>query len=254
MNKRLMSLSFSLILMLCVSVVGLGQDAQQQQKPAAPTDQQNNQQPAKPEDQSSKPAEPSTQTAQPAQPSTDQSTQSPSTTTSGSATTGSQTPNSGSAVVPVETHNSAGSKPSGTGDRVTAIGTTASSPYHVPMLGLATFKKGKDTHMRINFTGEMAGSHANAFILPRQDGPTQIKVRFHDMKKMSSPDARLVLWAVGADNKIVKIGQIVNTGQRNETEIKGETALADFGLFVTAETKEDQAPTTPVIGTFEVVP
>lgn len=158
----------------------------------------------------------------------------------------------GMAVIPVRTRNSGGSVPSRVGDRVSAV-TQPTAAYNVPMLGIPNFKRGKETHMRINFSGDLAGSHANAFILPRQDGPTQIKVRFHDLKR-SMPNTRVVVWAVSPDNHYVKIGQIINPGDRNETEIKGETALRDFGLFITTEAEEATAPTTPVIGTFTVMP
>ena len=157
----------------------------------------------------------------------------------------------GMAIVPVETHNSAGSTPRGTGDRVTATTTGGNTAaYNVPLLNIPTFKRGKTTHMRINFAGDLAGARANAFITPRNDGPSQIKMRFHSLKRSNTPNTRIVLWAVGADNNYVKIGQIINTGGRNETEIKGETALKDFGLFVTAEPADSPTPTTPVAGTF----
>lgn len=158
----------------------------------------------------------------------------------------------GMAVVPV-----AQSRPregAAVGEHVAATTTSASSAYNVPMLGIPSFKLGKETHMRIDFRGDLAGSHANAFILPRTDGPTQIKVRFHDLKKSDTPDTRIVVWAVGPDNQFVKIGQIVNTGRRNETEIKGETALKDFGLFITAEPTDTNAPTAPIVGTMTIVP
>lgn len=157
---------------------------------------------------------------------------------------------SGMAVIPYATHNSGGSTPMAVGDRVSATTTAVTPAYNVPMLGIPNFKLGKETHMRINFSGELAGSRANAFILPRKDGPTQIKVRFHDLKKSDTPDTRIVVWAVGADNQMVKIGQIINTGTRNETEVKGETALRDFGLFITAEPTDVNAPSRTAIGTF----
>jgi len=43
----------------------------------------------------------------------------------------------------------------------------------------------------------------------------------------------------------------VNTGGRNEAEIKSETALQDFGLLVTLEDASEQAmPHGSVVGTF----
>lgn len=136
------------------------------------------------------------------------------------------------------------------GENVRATTTAASSPYNVPMLGIPSFQRGHDTQLRINFAGDLAGSRANAFIEPRKDGPTQIRVRFHDLKDSNTANTRIILWAVGPDNQIVKLGQVVNTGRRNETEIKSETALTDFGLFITAEPTDANAPTTTIMGTF----
>jgi hypothetical protein len=46
----------------------------------------------------------------------------------------------------------------------------------------------------------------------------------------------------------VKLGQIVNTGQRNEAQIQTETALPDFGLFITLE-DEQTMPSGTILGT-----
>jgi hypothetical protein len=153
----------------------------------------------------------------------------------------------GMAVVPYAANMG---RRSAIGDRVRATTTATSTPYNVPMLDIPSFARGHETAIRINFSGELAGSRANAFIEPRKDGPTQIKVRFHDLKRSDTPNTRITVWAVGPNNSIVKIGQVINTGRRNETEIKGETAMTDFGLFVTAEPTDVNAPTTSISGTF----
>jgi anti-sigma-K factor RskA len=115
------------------------------------------------------------------------------------------------------------------------------------MLGIPGFRRGTDTEMKINFSGEMTGARANVFLEPRKDGPTTIKMRFHELKE--APAGRVyVLWAVSPDNKFVRLGQIVNTGQRNEAQIQTETALQDFGLFITLE-EEASTPTGTVVGT-----
>jgi hypothetical protein len=155
----------------------------------------------------------------------------------------------GMAVVPYAEHIR---RSGAVGENVRATTTEATSSYNVPMLGIPSFRVGKETALRINFAGELAGSRANAFIEPRKDGPTQIKVRFHDLKRSDTPDTRIVVWAVGPDNQMVKIGQVINTGRRNETEVKGETAMRDFGLFITAEPTDVNAPSKTVIGTFTV--
>ncbi|MDT5293454.1 MAG: hypothetical protein QOJ76_334, partial [Acidobacteriota bacterium] len=71
--------------------------------------------------------------------------------------------------------------------------------------------------------------------------------RFHELKEAPAGQV-YVLWAVSPDNKYVKLGQIVNTGGRNEAEIKSETTLADFGLLVTLES-EMSNPAGVVVGT-----
>jgi hypothetical protein len=115
------------------------------------------------------------------------------------------------------------------------------------MLGIPGFRRGTDTEMKINLSGAMTGSRANVFLEPRKDGPTTIKMRFHELK--DAPAGKVyAVWAVSPDNKFVKLGQIVNTGQRNEAQIQTETALSDFGLFITME-DEVSVPTGMVVGT-----
>lgn len=137
----------------------------------------------------------------------------------------------------------------------TAPATTATTTaYTVPMLNIPAYKKGDDTKMKINFSGALTGTRANVFITPRKDGPTEVKLRFHELKEAPAGHT-FTVWAVSPDNKFVKLGQIVNTAGRNEAEIKSELALADFGLFVTLE--DATAPLTnplgPSIGIVEIV-
>lgn len=129
---------------------------------------------------------------------------------------------------------------------------TPATTYTVPMLNIQAYKKGDDTKMKINFSGPLAGTRANVFIVPRKDGPTEVKLRFHELKE--APAGKVfTVWAVAPDNTFVKLGQVVNTPGRNEAEIKSEVALKDFGLLVTME---DAGTTTnplgPSIGIVEI--
>ena len=135
------------------------------------------------------------------------------------------------------------------GEKVAATTTAgASTPYGVPMLGVPGMKRGEDTHVKVNLTGELTGARVNFDITPRKDGPTQVKARFHELKE--APAGKVyTLWAVSSDNKFTKLGQIVNTGTRNEAEIKSETTLTDFGLLITLEDEAATAPTGTVVGT-----
>jgi len=152
----------------------------------------------------------------------------------------------GFAVVPVA---SSGERDgAAVGERVAATSTTGATPaYNAPLLGIPGFRRGTDTEMKINFAGDLTGSRANVFIVPRKDGPTTIKMRFHELKEAPAGKVYAV-WAVSPDNHFVKLGQIVNTGQRNEAQIQTETALQDFGLFITME-DELTTPNGVLVGT-----
>jgi len=143
-----------------------------------------------------------------------------------------------------------------TGEKVAASTTETTTPaatYTVPMLNLPAYKKGDDTKMKINFSGALTGARANVFITPRKDGPTEVKLRFHELK--DAPAGKVfTLWAVSPDNKFVKLGQVVNTGARNEAEIKSEVPLPDFGLLITMEDASATStnPLGPSIGIVEI--
>jgi hypothetical protein len=138
------------------------------------------------------------------------------------------------------------------GEKVAATSTSgASSSYSVPMLNIPAYKRGDDTKLKINFTGALTGARANVFLTPRKDGPTEVRMRFHELKEAPAGSV-YTLWAVSSDNKFVKLGQIVNAHGRNEAEIRSETALRDFGLLVTME-NEVSAPVGPAIGIVEFI-
>lgn len=125
-----------------------------------------------------------------------------------------------------------------------------SSTYDVPLLGIQSFS-GKTTEIRINFSGDLQGLKGKAYIKPRKDGTAQIKMRFDDLK-MAPKNKRYVLWAVSPDKQYTKIGQIINSGRRQEGEIRSETALKDFGLFVTVEDTDVATPTSTIYSPFRI--
>ena len=141
----------------------------------------------------------------------------------------------------------------------TVAAVTSTGDYVAPMLGIATFKKGDDTKLKVDFTGAMEGARANIFIEPHKNGKmTEVRMRFHELKEAPKGTA-YILWAVSPTGEFQKLGQIVNVKGRNEAEIKSETAFDDFGLLLTTE---DAAATTGTIirpagtrvGVIQVVP
>jgi len=127
-----------------------------------------------------------------------------------------------------------------------------SSTYDVPLLNVPSFGN-KTTEIRIAFAGELQGLKGKAYIDPGKKGATQVKMRFDDMK-MAPKEKRFVLWASSADGKYTKLGQVINTGDRQESEIRSETAMTDFGLFVTMEETDVTTPTGKVYSVFSVTP
>lgn len=154
----------------------------------------------------------------------------------------------GFAVVP--TGNRVESDGSGLKENQTATTSTVASAYNVPLLGVPAFDKGT-TEISIAFTGELEGLKGKAYIDPRNDGSTRVKMRFDDMK-MAPKQKRFVLWASSADGKYTKLGQVINTGQRQEGEIRSETAMKDFGLFVTVEDTDVAQPTSKTYSVFTI--
>jgi len=131
--------------------------------------------------------------------------------------------------------------------------TQVASTYTAPLLNIPSYKKGDDTKIKVDFTGALTGARANVFITPRKDGPTEVKMRFHELKDAPSGQ-KFILWAVSTDGKFVKLGQVVNTPGRNEAEIKSETTLTDFGLVVTMEGADGEMPVGPTVGTIHIIP
>jgi len=152
----------------------------------------------------------------------------------------------GYAVVPVRTTSSGGQK-------AVATSTEVASTYEVPLLNVPSFDPGKDKEIRINFAGDLSGLKGKAYLSPTKDGVTKVKMRFDEMKNVPA-NARFVLWASSPDGKFTKLGQVINNGKREESEIRSETALKDFGLFVTVEQTDVETPTSRVYSVFSVTP
>jgi hypothetical protein len=154
----------------------------------------------------------------------------------------------GFAVVPMRTEAS--------GEKVAAVAaptTTVAGTYTAPLLNIPAYKTGDDTKIKVDFTGALTGARANVFITPHKDKPTEVRLRFHDLKEAPAGQ-KFIAWAVGPDGTYQKLGEIVNTGGKNEAEIKTETALADFGLLVTMESAIGAAPAGPAVATIHIVP
>ena len=167
----------------------------------------------------------------------------------------------GMAVIPVHTNPSGEKVEATTAPATGQVAVTtpqgtqvaAGATYTAPLLNIPAYKKGDDTKIKVDFTGPLSGARANVFITPHKGGATEVRMRFHDLKEAPAGQS-FIVWAVGADGSYQKLGQIVNTGGRNEVEFKSETPLPDFGLIITSETAVGVSPVGPAIATIQIVP
>jgi hypothetical protein len=120
------------------------------------------------------------------------------------------------------------------GETVAAVAAPTTSEYTVPMLGIATFKKGDDTKLKLDFSGPLEGARANVFIDHKKANLTEVRMRFHELKDAPSGMA-YTLWAVSPDNQFQRLGTVVNLKGKNEAEIKSDVSFNDFGLLLTTE-------------------
>jgi len=122
--------------------------------------------------------------------------------------------------------------------------------YDVPMLNIRQYA-GKETTLRLKFEGELNGLEAKAYVKPVA-GKTQIRMTFDDLQKVPL-GKRFVLWTSGPQG-YAKVGQIIHAGKKDTAEIRGESTLNDFGLFLTVEDKDVERPTSRIYSTFRVGP
>jgi hypothetical protein len=138
-------------------------------------------------------------------------------------------------------------------DRVVAVSPAVVSRepgmYTVPLLNVSTFGD-TEKEVKLKFDGELAGLEAKAYV-KREKGATKVRMHFDDMKKIP-PKKMFTLWTYSPDGQYTKLGRVIASGKRDEAEIKSETNLTDFGLFITAEDADVTVPTSKIYSVFTV--
>ena len=133
----------------------------------------------------------------------------------------------------------------------TVVDRGESFAYTVPLLNVGTFGD-DEREVKMKFSGELDGLEGKAYI-DREKGMTKVKMHFDDMKKVPA-NKRFTLWSYAPDGTYTRLGHVINSGKRDEAEIKAETTLADFGLFITAEDTEVTVPTSRIYSVFTYTP
>ena len=133
-----------------------------------------------------------------------------------------------------------------------AVATGGVSAYDVPVLNVPSFGE-KTRELKIKFSGDLDGLEGKAYLTRKKGAATKVTMHFDDMNKV--PKGKIfTLWASSPDGKYTKLGQVINSGKKDEAEIKSETMLDDFGLFMTVEDAEVTVPTGRIYSTFSVLP
>jgi hypothetical protein len=135
------------------------------------------------------------------------------------------------------------------GDKYVAVAETSQMGYEVPLLNVPSFKMAAHK-ASLEFGSDYTGLKAEAEIRPEK-GVTKVSLNMENMKRAPA-GTRIVLWARDTDGKYTKLGQVINSGRRDDTTIKTETALTDFGLFMTVESAEVELPSGKVYSVFRV--
>jgi hypothetical protein len=130
------------------------------------------------------------------------------------------------------------------------VATTAAG-YEVPLLNVGTFGD-TEREVKMKFGGELNGLEGKAYI-KRGKGVTKVRMHFDDMNKVPK-GKQFTLWTYSPDGQYAKLGQVINSGKKDEAAIKSETSLTDFGLFVTAEDAVVTVPTSRIYSVFTYTP
>ena len=133
------------------------------------------------------------------------------------------------------------------GEKVAAIGVDR---YPTDMIIVGTLRQDVQTELNVYFFVALSGANGNVVLTPRNDGPTEMKLRFNDLKEAPAGQA-FVLWAVSRDYRVANLGRLVNAPGRNEGEVKAEIAWPAFGLFITVEDSANasgEKPVGPLVG------
>lgn len=129
--------------------------------------------------------------------------------------------------------------------------TTTTASYEVPLLNVGTFGD-NEREVKLKFGGELDGLEAKAYV-KRSKGSTKVRMHFDDMNKVPK-GKQFTLWTYSPDGQYTRLGSVINSGKKDEASIRSETALADFGLFVTAEDAAVTVPTSRIYSVFTYTP
>jgi hypothetical protein len=110
---------------------------------------------------------------------------------------------------------------------------------------------GRPASQRLTLSGALKEAQADLNVSQLPNGVTKLRIKFRNLKSADGAN-NYVLWAASADDRVVRLGQVVDTGQPREALIESELSLKNFRLFITAE--KTDAVTQPTGSIVALVP
>lgn len=118
--------------------------------------------------------------------------------------------------------------------------------YDVPLIELASLKRG--SKLRVKLASEFGNAKATAVITPQKNGPTQITIRFTNLKEIPE-GTQYILWQVGQDNSYTSLGHLTPGTRKGDSVINAETSATDLGLLITFENADASRPAGSMVAT-----
>lgn len=147
-------------------------------------------------------------------------------------------------VTSVEPSSSTGVEPSTSNVEVQPT-QPAAPEYDVPLIDIANLKR--SSKLKVKLSSGFENAKATAIINPQKNGPTQIRIRFTNLKEVPE-GTQYILWQVGADNSYTPLGHLTPS-KKSESVINAETSATDFGLLITFENADANRPAGSMVAT-----
>jgi len=129
----------------------------------------------------------------------------------------------------------------GTGSDEAEPSQPAAREYDVPLLNIGSLKRGNNSKLRVKLSSGFENAKATVILNPQKSGPTQIKVRFNNLKEIPE-GTQYILWQVGPDNSYAPLGHLTGGARKGELTISAGTSASDFGLLITFENADANQP------------
>src|SRR5689334_4047314 len=91
---------------------------------------------------------------------------------------------------------------------------SAALEYDVPVLNIGFLKRG-NSKLKVKLSSGFENAKATAIVNPQKSSPTQIKIRFNNLKEIPE-GTQYILWQVGPNNSYTALGHLTAGVRKGE--------------------------------------